>query len=259
MDELFNTPIKKVIDEHPAVADVLNDYNIGCVPCQVGSCLLKDIVGIHNLAEDDERELLTRILTIVYPRRDLVLPKMNRTVKQKGNASYSPPIKLLVEEHVWIKRLLTLVPAILETTDITTAKGKQLILDCVDFIRSYADKFHHAKEEDILFKLFDEKMDIIQVMLQDHVTGRNYIAAAVSALENKDAKGVADGLEGYRSLLVEHIKREDEVLYPWIDRNLSMKQVGELQGRFQDVEKEMGSTVEKKAQSLVETLESRYK
>jgi len=37
-------------------------------------------------------------------------------------------------------------------------------LDGVDFIRSYADKYHHAREEEILFKYFDEDMAILKVM-----------------------------------------------------------------------------------------------
>ena len=255
MDELLNRPIKEVIAQYPPVADILNTYNIGCVPCQVGSCLLKDIVSIHNLGESEERALFTQIIAVVYPGQKIVLPKLDRPAQKKGPLTYSPPMQTLVDEHVWIKRVLACIPSMLNTTDITTPEGKQWILDCVTFIRSYADKFHHAKEEDILFKFFDEKTDILQVMLTDHVTGRAHVAAAVSALEHHDAKGVAEHLEGYRALLTDHIRREDEVLYPWMDRNLSMKQVGQLQSLFQEAGKEMGTEVEKNAQAFVEKLE----
>ncbi|MEI7942030.1 MAG: hemerythrin domain-containing protein, partial [Candidatus Riflemargulisbacteria bacterium] len=229
MNEILNKPIKEVINQYPPVADILNEYNIGCVPCQVGTCLLKDVVNIHHLEETDERDMLTRILGVVYPDQVIVLPKKEQTVQAKKHKSFSPPLKTLVDEHIWIKRLLALIPTLLQKTDITSTEGQALILNCVDFIRNYADKFHHAKEEDILFKYFDPNMAVIQAMLHDHITGRNFVAAAVARLEEKDAKGVASNLEGYQSLLMEHIKREDEILYPWMDENLSMSQIGQLQ------------------------------
>ncbi len=55
-----------------------------------------------------------------------------------------------------IKRLLALIPQIVTKFDISSSKDKNLVRNCADFIRSYADKYHHAKEEDILFKYFDE-------------------------------------------------------------------------------------------------------
>ena len=46
MQEYLNKGIKEVIKQFPPVADILNEYDIGCVPCSVGTCLLKDIVQI---------------------------------------------------------------------------------------------------------------------------------------------------------------------------------------------------------------------
>ncbi len=51
---------------------------------------------------------------------------------------------------------------------------------------------------------------------------------------------MGDHLEAYRNLLVEHIKKEDEVLYPWIDRNLNISKVGELFAQFAAIDREFG-------------------
>ena len=52
MDAYLNKGIKDIIKEFPEVEDVLNDYDIGCGPCTVGICQLKDIIDIHRLPED---------------------------------------------------------------------------------------------------------------------------------------------------------------------------------------------------------------
>ena len=41
MEEYLNKNIKEVIDLFPAIGDILNEYDVGCVTCNVGTCLLK--------------------------------------------------------------------------------------------------------------------------------------------------------------------------------------------------------------------------
>ncbi len=65
-------------------------------------------------------------------------------------------MKKLVDEHVLIKRWIALISEVVKNLDVESEEGRQLILDGIDMILSYADKFHHVKEEDILFKYFDE-------------------------------------------------------------------------------------------------------
>ena len=66
MEKYLNTGIKAVISEFPGVADILFDkYGIGCVACSDGTCLLKDVVGIHNLSKEQEVELLRGLEKII--------------------------------------------------------------------------------------------------------------------------------------------------------------------------------------------------
>ncbi len=44
----------------------------------------------------------------------------------------------------------------------------------------------------------------------------------------------------YKELLEEHIKKEDEILYPWIDRNLTISQIGIIFSKFEDIENNFG-------------------
>jgi len=163
----------------------------------------------------------------------------------------------LVDEHRLILRML----ALLERNAPLTAAGSytnyQFYRDAVDFIRNYADRFHHAKEEDILFACFDPGLDILKAMREDHERGRAHVRAAGEALARCDGEGIAANLHGYAGVLAEHIKKEDEILYPWMDRNLSMRQVGELFARFRAVDERFAED-RKKYESFVGRLEDAY-
>ncbi|HAZ09906.1 MAG: hypothetical protein A2047_02630 [Omnitrophica bacterium GWA2_41_15] len=258
MEEYLNKGIKDVISRFPKVADILNEYNIGCVPCSVGSCLLKDIVQIHNLSSEDEEALMTKIAKVIYPDRGIKMPKIQRKTQPKSREiKYSPPIKKLVDEHALIKKWLVLIPAVINDLNIETEDGRKLIYDGVYFIRSYADKFHHAKEEDILFKYFDENLDIIKSMHEDHETGRGHVKAIIEALERKDKKALIEHLNGYKELLMGHIKKEDDILYPWMDRGLSLQQVGELFSKFNEAEEKIGKEVVERCERFVKGAEEK--
>lgn len=241
MEKHLNISIKEIIGKFPEVGRILEEYNIGCVPCTLGSCLLKDVVAIHNLPVDQEAQLMYRIEKTIYPERDVKEPNGKALARKAsaGNIKYSPPIKKLVDEHIVIKKWLDLIPDVLETIDIGSNVGERLILDSLDFVRFYADKFHHAKEEDILFGYTDKNLDIIKTILRDHETARSHVKAISEAVKSKDRGDIVRHLSAYRDLLKEHIKKEDEILYPWIDRNLSTRQVGELFAKFDEAEARM--------------------
>ncbi|OHC06162.1 MAG: hypothetical protein A3K25_08585, partial [Planctomycetes bacterium RIFOXYB12_FULL_42_10] len=172
--------------------------------------------------------------------------------------TYSPPVKKLVDEHVLIKRLLALIPSIVEFTESSLKVDKNLILGCVDFIRTYADKYHHMKEEDILFKYIDEKAEIIQVMYKDHDIGRGYVRQAVEGAEKNNKTQVKENLLAYRELLTQHIKKEDEILYPWIDRQLSTTQVGEMFRKCSEADASVGDELPKKYEKFIVELEEKF-
>jgi hypothetical protein len=49
--------IQDVIKTYPEIGEILNRYEIGCVTCKVGICLLKDVVSIHGLSKEDEAKI----------------------------------------------------------------------------------------------------------------------------------------------------------------------------------------------------------
>ncbi len=112
-----------------------------------------------------------------------------------------------------------------------------MLLQGIAFIRNYADAYHHAKEEEILFAGLEAESDIIATMRQEHDQARRLVQRLAQVLETSDIPAVTTCLNEYRELLQGHIKKEDEILYPWIDRGLSDGRVGQLFSRFSEVDR----------------------
>lgn len=259
MKNVLNKEIKEIINAHPEVGRVLEEYGIGCVPCSVGSCLLKDVVGIHNLDPEQEATLMYRIEKAIYPDRNVPKPVVDVNKKSEPKKiTYSPPVKKLVDEHLLIKRLLALIPLVIDYIENSAKVDKDLVLRCVDFIRTYADKYHHMKEEDILFKYVDNNAEIIQIMFKDHDTGRNHIRQVVEGAEHGNKAQIREHLLGYRDLLTQHIKKEDEILYPWIDRQLSTTQVGEMFRKCNEADASVGDELPRKYEKFIIELEKKF-
>lgn len=59
--EVGNAAIRDVITSHPRIGEILQHYDIGCVTCGVGICLLKDVVAIHALGAEAEARIEAEI------------------------------------------------------------------------------------------------------------------------------------------------------------------------------------------------------
>ncbi len=259
MKSLSNKGIKDIIAEYSEVGTILEEYGIGCGPCTVGVCCLKDILDIHKMAPEHEEELMTRIEAVIYPERGIqaqIPTKLPQTPEKRH--IFSPPLQRLVDEHVLIKRWLALIPLVLNTLDLSTPSGVEIAENGIDLIRSYADRLHHAKEEDILFTYFDDTAKIFQVIYEDHKQARNHVQEMVAAIGNKDTSSFSHHLTAYGELLAEHIKKEDEILFPWLDRKLTPSQIKELAEKFEQEDQRIGLDTQK-YQSFLEKLEKIHK
>jgi hemerythrin-like domain-containing protein len=258
MEKYLNMAIKAVITEFPKVGVILNDYEIGCVTCGVGTCLLKDIIEIHNVPKHVEAEMMKKIEAIINGGdTSTEETKENTIIQIPKEITYSEPIHRLVAEHVLIKRLLALIPDLCDRVNADLEGNRQLVLQSVEFIKQFADKFHHAKEEDILFTYAKGNNDIINVMFEDHKKGRYYVKSILLGLETGDASFITYSLKHYRELLTEHIKKEDEILYPWIEKGMTASQIDELEIKFDETDLEFGSDFYDKWETFVNSLENK--
>jgi hemerythrin-like domain-containing protein len=107
------------------------------------------------------------------------------------------------------------------------------------FLRDFADKCHHGKEEGILFPALvnagiPDKGGPIGQMLADHAAGRTFIKAMEAAITRTvDGRPFADAARGYAGLLRSHIERENDVLFPAADRVLLAPELDGIFERFE--------------------------
>jgi hemerythrin-like domain-containing protein len=97
-------------------------------------------------------------------------------------------------------------------------------------------------------------------MLEDHRTGRNFVRQVLAGLAAGRRDDVIKGLESYRELLTQHIKKEDDILYPWIDRTLSTRQVGEMLSSFNEADEDFYlSNITEQFDAFLDRVENSYR
>ena len=132
----------------------------------------------------------------------------------------------LMIEHRLIERMIALIKDALAKIQ-SSGKIDPLFVDtAVDFIRTYADRTHHGKEEDILFRELDKRplsaddRRVMEELIQEHVFGRQTTKAVVDAnirYRNGDQDALADIAEKFQTLVdfyPKHIEKEDKVFFP---------------------------------------------
>lgn len=142
------------------------------------------------------------------------------------------PTEILENEH----RIIEQVLSCLEKAADLTEKSKQIdgnpARDMIDFFRMFADRFHHAKEEQHLFACLEahgmpRDGGPTGVMLAEHQMGRDLVGKmekAVTAYEQGSGTAPKDfttAARAYVSLLREHIQKEDHCLFAMTNDNLS--------------------------------------
>ncbi len=151
------------------------------------------------------------------------------------------PTKMLSDEH---QNILKLINALIkECNALESEKGldKAFFEKAIDFIRNYADKFHHAKEEDILFaELCKDTVQMhcnpVQQMLHEHDLGRNFVKGIEKGLKENDKNKVIENARGYAQLIQEHIYKEDNILYPMADEALNQQVQKSMLDKFKQAE-----------------------
>ena len=180
------------------------------------------------------------------------------------------PIKRLMDEHRVIEHAIDILDKIVTLME----EGKRVetsdIRSIIDFIRTFADKCHHGKEEGILFPKMVEKGvpkegGPIGVMLEEHEAGRDAVRRMLRAVElmeqgKEDARRdfIRAALD-YTTLLRNHIDKEDNVLFPIAKNLFSPEEMDGLMSEFDRVEREdIGEGVHEKYEELIHTLLKKY-
>jgi len=176
------------------------------------------------------------------------------------------PIGPLMVEHRLIERMIALLRAEINKMDESKEPDVGFLMIAVDFMRTYADRVHHGKEEDILFKaLATKKLEpkhskIMNELIEEHISARKMVTALLTARE-KYINGDRQSLEEITSLLETignfypvHIEKEDKhFFYPCLDY-FSKQEQDDMLKEFWEFDRKV---IHEKYQKVVEVQEQR--
>lgn len=174
--------------------------------------------------------------------------------------------KNLENDHVYILRLIEVMKSVIRTEKPQVEDMETI----VRLIKEYADGFHHAKEENLLFPLlaergFSAEQGPVAVMIAEHVQGRLFIqgmSEGIAGFRNGDENSTSrifENMNSYINLLTNHISKENNILFRMADNALSEKDQQALLSEFSKVEKSLNSdSAVKDWINLIEKLEVKY-
>lgn len=179
-------------------------------------------------------------------------------------------IKIMMEEHQYILRMLKVVRKICMKILNHEEVDYKDFYKVIDFVRNYADKHHHSKEEELLFKELkinlneENRLGPVTGMLVEHDQGRLYmqnLEAAVKEVEDGNGEAKLDVIANsisYTHLLYRHIDKEDKLIYPLGEKQLSTEILDRIEKESQVIE--MTATenkIQEKYISILEELEEK--
>jgi hemerythrin-like domain-containing protein len=131
------------------------------------------------------------------------------------------PIAPLMIEHRLIERMIKAMGDELGRMKATGKADPGFIETAVDFIRTYADRCHHGKEENILFRdlekkaMSEEHKTIMQKLVEEHRLGRKTTRELLEA-KDKYQQGdraalstIVDRMKSLVDFYPKHIEKED--------------------------------------------------
>ncbi len=176
------------------------------------------------------------------------------------------PVEVLRAEHVIIESGLRALGGMCLRLERGEKVPFEAISQFLDFIRTFADGFHHAKEESCLFPALEahglpREGGPIGVMLYEHDTGRQLIAEmAHAAAEYNDGEREANHkLVGiayrYIELLSSHIHKENNILFMIAQSMLDDHAQASLRQAFEQVEAGSGANMRERYERIAAQLE----
>ena len=157
--------------------------------------------------------------------------------------------KTLMNEHRLIEVMLGCLEAMAERCAGTGELDRKAAADAVWFLRTFADRCHHGKEEAELFPLLESRglspdSGPTAVMRAEHVQGRELVGRIEAAIDAA-ARGNETAVRSFVGsslelvgLLRTHIQKEDHCLFPMADQAISEADMADLQEKFRKVDEE---------------------
>jgi hemerythrin-like domain-containing protein len=176
------------------------------------------------------------------------------------------PIGPLMIEHRLIERMVKLMGTAFQEMDEKKTLPIEFLEEAIDFIRTYADRCHHGKEEDILFRdlaqkaLSPEHKRGMEDLVREHTWARKTVGRLVSAKDrfSRGEKGELQEIQKCLKELVEfypvHIEKEDKQFFMPCMAYFTPKEKDEMLQEFWTFDKNL---IHEKYKRVVERFEKK--
>ncbi len=173
--------------------------------------------------------------------------------------------EVLAGEHNLIRQALDNFSLAVEKMENGERPPKEFFETVVNFSRTFSDKFHHFKEEHLMFNTLAQKKEgaidaQIDSLKHQHERGRDLVTVVDKSIdgysrgEESQSMDLLESLASYISLLRHHIHREDYVFYPLVDKELSQEEQAALLSEFKKEEAKLGGNTYQECEKLVKEM-----
>ncbi len=150
------------------------------------------------------------------------------------------PVGPMMVEHRLIERMISLIAEEARRIRSTGRVNADFVLSAVDFIRTYADRCHHGKEEGILFRelkqkpLAPEHRAMLAELEAEHAMGRETLRKLSVARERflkgdrASASELATLMEHLAVFYPRHIEKEDHHFFEPCMDYFTPKEAGQM-------------------------------
>ena len=151
------------------------------------------------------------------------------------------PTADLIQEHGIIKLAIRILDKINEKIKSGKTVKDDDLNKMIVFIREFADKCHHGKEEEYLFPEMlksgiSEEKTVIGNLLDEHKEGRKFVKDMAESIGRRDYARFAESAEKYARLLDRHIDKENTIMFRMADKSLSIEKQNKIEEGFEDIE-----------------------
>ncbi len=169
-------------------------------------------------------------------------------------------VKILYDEHEVIVSVIELAKKAGELWKINPEKFGKIIVELISFFRNYADKFHHYKEEEVLFPEMNKKNElledgVIKEMFDNHANFREMLTNIENFAKNKNYEAASRQLLEYSEALLDHIAVENDEVFLMAESLFTKDELKKINFRFADWDRDLGEEKKREFETIVTYLQ----
>lgn len=168
-------------------------------------------------------------------------------------------VKVLYDEHEIIVSAIEFAKKAAASWKSDEEKFEKTLRTLLSFFRNYADKYHHYKEEEVLFPEMSKKNELldgglIKEMFDHHEDFREMLRNIDDYLSNKNYEAASRQLQEYCENLLDHIAVENDEVFQVAETLFTADELEKIQCRFADCDRDLGELKKKELENLVSGL-----